>query len=153
MECRSCRQAEGHNQPDIIYVTHEKTAISVDDVRRQINQDIVIKPYSSRYKIYLVDEAEKMNVQAQNALLKTIEEPPGYAVLILLTTNADAFLPTVRSRCVTLRLKAVGGWPDPGVSDAPLPDPGLPGGSLRGICPGKRGDRQCCWLPPRNLTD
>lgn len=107
MECRSCRQAEGHNQPDIIYVTHEKTAISVDDVRRQINQDIVIKPYSSRYKIYLVDEAEKMNVQAQNALLKTIEEPPGYAVLILLTTNADAFLPTVRSRCVTLRLKAV----------------------------------------------
>ncbi len=107
MECRSCRQAAGRNQPDIIYVTHEKTTISVDDVRRQINQDISIKPYSSRYKIYIVDEAEKMNVQAQNALLKTIEEPPEYAVILLLTTNGDSFLPTIRSRCVSLRLKAV----------------------------------------------
>lgn len=107
LECRSCKQAAGRNQPDIIYVTHEKTALSVDDVRRQINQDIAIKPYSSKYKVYIVDEAEKMNIQAQNALLKTIEEPPGYAVILLLTTNADAFLPTIRSRCVTLHLKAV----------------------------------------------
>lgn len=107
MECRSCKQAAGRNQPDIIYVTHEKTMLSVDDVRRQINQDIAIRPYSSKYKVYIVDEAEKMNVQAQNALLKTIEEPPGYAVLLLLTTNADGFLPTIRSRCVTLHLKAV----------------------------------------------
>lgn len=107
LECRSCKQAMGKNQPDIIYVTHEKTNISVDDVRKQINQDIDIKPYSSKYKVYIVDEAEKMNSQAQNALLKTIEEPPSYAVILLLTTNADAFLPTIRSRCVTLNLKAV----------------------------------------------
>ena len=108
MKCRSCRQAMGKNQPDILYLEHEKpNTISVDDVRRQINQDIEIKPYSSKYKIYIVDEAEKMNVQAQNALLKTIEEPPAYAVILLLTTNADAFLPTIRSRCVTLDLKAV----------------------------------------------
>lgn len=106
-ECRSCKQAAGRNQPDIIFVTHEKTNISVDDVRRQINQDIGVKPYSSKYKVYIVDEAEKMNIQAQNALLKTIEEPPAYAVILLLTTNADAFLPTIRSRCVTLNLKAV----------------------------------------------
>lgn len=106
MQCRSCRQAIGKNQPDIIYLTHEKpNTISVDDVRKQINGDIGIKPYSSRYKIYIVDEAEKMNVQAQNALLKTIEEPPAYAVILLLTTNADAFLPTIRSRCVTLDCK------------------------------------------------
>ena len=105
--CRSCRQAEGRNQPDIIYVTHEKpNTISVDDIRRQINDDIVIKPYSSRYKVYLVDEAEKMNVQAQNALLKTIEEPPSYAVILLVTDNADGFLPTILSRCVRLDLKA-----------------------------------------------
>ncbi len=107
MECHSCKQAAGKNQPDIIYVTHEKTGISVDDIRRQINGDIVLKPYSSRYKIYIVDEAEKMNIQAQNALLKTVEEPPSYAVILLLTTNADAFLPTIRSRCVTLSLRAV----------------------------------------------
>ena len=81
--------------------------ISVDDIRTQVNSDIVIKPYGSRYKIYIVDEAEKMNAQAQNALLKTIEEPPAYAVILLLTTNADAFLPTILSRCVTLNIKAV----------------------------------------------
>lgn len=108
--CRSCRQARGKNHPDIIYVTHDKAnTISVDDVRHQINDSVVIKPYSedSQYKVYIVNEAEKMNEQAQNALLKTIEEPPAYAVIILLTTNAEAFLATIRSRCVTLNLKAV----------------------------------------------
>ena len=108
MNCRSCHQAAEHNQPDIIYVTHEKpNVISVDDIRHQLNNDIVIKPYSSKYKIYIVDEAEKMNLQAQNALLKTIEEPPAYGIILLLTTNADAFLPTILSRCITLNLKSV----------------------------------------------
>ena len=104
--CRSCKQAVDHNQPDIIYVSHEKpNTIGVDDIRTQINNDIVIKPYSSRYKVYIVDEAEKMTVQAQNALLKTIEEPPSYAVIILITTNQEAFLPTILSRCVQMKLK------------------------------------------------
>lgn len=110
MECRSCRQAMGRNHPDIIYVTHDKpNTISVDDVRRQLNDTVDVKPYSesSRYKIYIVDEAEKMNEQAQNALLKTIEEPPAYVVILLLTTNGEAFLQTIRSRCVMLNLKAV----------------------------------------------
>ena len=108
LTCHSCRQAIDHNQPDIIYVTHEKpNVIKVDDIRKQINNDIAIKPYSSRYKVYIVDEAEKMNAQAENALLKTIEEPPAYAVIMLLTTNADSFLPTILSRCITLNLKAV----------------------------------------------
>ena len=107
-ECKSCHQADDHNHPDIIYVSHEKpNNISVDDIRTQLNNDIVIKPYSSKYKIYIVDEAEKMNQQAQNALLKTIEEPPAYAVILLLTINAESFLPTILSRCVTLNIKAV----------------------------------------------
>ena len=108
LECRSCRQAADHNQPDIIYVSHEKpNTIGVDDIRTQINNDIDIKPYSSRYKVYIVDEAQKMNQQAQNALLRTIEEPPAYAIILLLTTNADSFLQTILSRCITLNLKAV----------------------------------------------
>ena len=107
-ECKSCHQADDHNHPDIIYVSHEKpNNISVDDIRTQLNNDIVIKQYSSKYKIYIVDEAEKMNQQAQNALLKTIEEPPAYAVIMLLTTNADSFLQTIRSRCITLNMKSV----------------------------------------------
>lgn len=106
MECHSCKQAMNHNQPDIRYIVHEKpNTISVDDIRKQINQDIVIKPYANPYKIYIVDEAENMNPQAQNALLKTIEEPPAYAVILLLTTNADLFLPTILSRCICFHLK------------------------------------------------
>lgn len=106
--CRSCKQAESGNHPDIIYVTHEKPgSIGVEDVRGQLCGDIQIKPYSSPYKIYLVDEAEKLTVQAQNAILKTIEEPPSYGVILLLTENSDAFLPTILSRCVTLKLRPV----------------------------------------------
>ena len=79
--------------------------MGVDDIREQINDTIMVRPYSSQYKIYIVDEAQKMTVQAQNALLKTIEEPPAYAVIMLLTTNQDAFLQTILSRCVQLKLK------------------------------------------------
>ena len=107
-QCRSCIQADTGNQPDIIYLTHEKPAsIGVDDVRTQLVDDIVIRPYSSRYKVYIIDEAEKLTTQAQNAILKTIEEPPAYAVIIFLTSNAGIFLPTILSRCVMLNLKPV----------------------------------------------
>lgn len=107
-QCTSCKQAINHNQPDIVYVQHEKPAvISVEEIRRQVNNDIGIKPYSSPHKIYIIDEAEKMNVQAQNALLKTLEEPPAYAVILLLTSNLEALLQTIRSRCVTLTMKPV----------------------------------------------
>lgn len=106
MNCHACKQVMSGNHPDLIYVTHEKPgSIGVDDVREQINDTIMIRPYSSYYKIYIVDEAEKMTVQAQNALLKTIEEPPAYAVIILITTNQEAFLPTILSRCVQMKLK------------------------------------------------
>ena len=106
MECHACKQVLSGNHPDLIYVTHEKPgSIGVDDIREQINDTIMVRPYSSYYKIYIVDEAEKMTQQAQNALLKTIEEPPAYAIIILLTTNQEAFLPTILSRCVQLKLK------------------------------------------------
>lgn len=105
--CHSCKQAITDNQPDIILLDHEKPgSIGVDDIRR-LNNDIVIKPYSSRYKIYIIREAEKMTEQAQNALLKTIEEPPEYAVILLLTNNFGAFLPTITSRCVRIQLTPV----------------------------------------------
>lgn len=107
-ECHSCIQADSGNQPDIIWLRHEKPAsIGVDDIREQLIGDMQIKPYSSKYKIYIIDEAEKLTVQAQNALLKTIEEPPSYGIVILLTTNADIFLQTIISRCVKLDFKPV----------------------------------------------
>ncbi len=107
-KCHSCIQTDSNNQPDIIWVRHEKPAsIGVDDVRNQIISDMQIKPYSSRYKIYIIDEAEKLTVAAQNALLKTIEEPPAYGIVIFLTTNADIFLQTILSRCVMLDLRPI----------------------------------------------
>ncbi len=107
-ECRSCMQTKNGNQPDIITITHEKPAtISVDDIREQLNEDVMIKPYSSPYKIYIIPEADLMTPQAQNALLKTLEEPPEYAVIFLLTENADSLLATIRSRCVMLKLRNI----------------------------------------------
>ena len=107
-ECHSCRQAESGNHPDIIKVTHEKpNSISVDDIREQVNNTIMIKPYQGPYKVYIIPQADMMTPQAQNALLKTIEEPPEYAVIILLTENADTLLPTINSRCVMLKLRNI----------------------------------------------
>lgn len=106
--CHSCSQAMSGNHPDIIRVTHEKpNSIGVDDIRVQINEDIQVKPYNGKRKIYIVPDADLMTVQAQNALLKTIEEPPAYAVIFLLTENAEALLPTICSRCVMLKLRNI----------------------------------------------
>lgn len=107
-KCESCKKAAGKNHPDIIMVSHEKPGtISIDEIRDQVIHDVAIKPYCSPYKIYIVADAEMMTVQAQNALLKTIEEPPEYAVIMLLTSNVDSLLPTIQSRCVRLDLKVV----------------------------------------------
>ena len=107
-KCHSCKQALSGNHPDIITVQHEKpSSISVDEIRVQVNEDIQVKPYSSKYKIYIIPEADLMTQQAQNALLKTIEEPPSYAIIILLTENAQKLLPTICSRCVMLKLRNI----------------------------------------------
>ncbi len=106
--CHSCMQAQSGNHPDIIRVTHEKpNSISVDDIREQVNQTVDIRPYEGPYKVYIIPQAEMMTVQAQNALLKTLEEPPAYVVLLLLTENADQLLPTITSRCVMLKLRNI----------------------------------------------
>ncbi len=107
-ECSSCIKAQSHNHPDIITITHEKpNSIGVDDIREKLRDDVTVKPYESRYKIYIIPEGEKMTPAAQNALLKTLEEPPSYIVIIILTNNINAFLPTIISRCIVLPMKPV----------------------------------------------
>lgn len=105
--CKSCLQAESKNHPDIHYISHDKFNIRVDEIREQVNNDVQIKPYSSPYKVYIISDAQRMNEQAQNALLKTLEEPPEYAVIILLCDNVSSLLPTITSRCITLQMKPV----------------------------------------------
>lgn len=104
-ECVSCRQMESGNQPDVIWVTREKASLGVDEIREQLCNTMDIKPFSSPYKIYLVPEAEKMTEAAQNALLKTIEEPPEYGIVILMTSNISALLPMIQSRCLTMEFR------------------------------------------------
>jgi DNA polymerase-3 subunit delta' len=106
--CHACIQAENGTHPDLIWVTHEKEkVISVDDIRKQVSDTVQVRPYQSDYKIYVIDNAELMTIQAQNALLKTLEEPPSYVVFFLLTDNVEGFLSTITSRCVMLRLHQI----------------------------------------------
>lgn len=108
MECHSCKQAITRNHPDIITLMHEKPGtIGVEDIRRGIVSDICVRPYSGKRKIYIINDAEKMSIQAQNALLKTLEEPPDYAVIILLTSNISSLLPTIISRSTVLNMRPV----------------------------------------------
>ena len=88
MECHSCKQVLAGTHPDVIYLSREKeNSIGVEEVRAQINNDVQIKPYNDKYKIYIIEDAHLLTVQAQNALLKTIEEPPEYVIILLLTLN------------------------------------------------------------------
>ena len=107
-KCTACLMTGNGNHPDLIRVSHEKPAvIRVDELREQLVNTVDVMPYRGPYKIYIIDEAEKMNIAAQNAVLKTIEEPPAYAVILLLVTNGGALLPTILSRCVHLHMKPV----------------------------------------------
>lgn len=107
-ECISCKKAIHHNHPDIIYISHEKpNLISAKEIREQIVNTVDIIPYESKRKIYIIEDGELINEQGQNILLKTIEDPPSYATIIILTTNKDMFLPTVLSRCVCLDMQPV----------------------------------------------
>lgn len=105
-ECISCHTFDSGNNPDIIYVVPTKTkALGIEDIRNQMVNILNIKPYKNKYKIFIIDNADTMTVQAQNAILKTIEEPPSYSVFILLSTNFSSFLPTVLSRCILIKLR------------------------------------------------
>ncbi len=102
-KCTSCIMMETGNNPDYFEVFSKKASIGVDDIREQVVERMDIKPYRSKYKIFIIAEAERMTLQAQNALLKTIEEPPAYGIVILLTKNPAKIISTVHSRCARIR--------------------------------------------------
>ena len=106
MECRDCRKVFAGVHPDVISLERQPgdkgqlhREILVDQIR-QAAADAVVAPNEAERKVYVIREADHMNIPAQNALLKALEDPPGHACFILCTTAADALLPTVRSRCV-----------------------------------------------------
>ncbi len=105
LSCTACRLIENHNHPDITYIAPEekKKNISVSQIR-EIVVKAYIKPHSSDRKAFVIDKAETLSEQCQNALLKVLEEPPGNVLFILISNGEKALLPTILSRCVTLSL-------------------------------------------------
>ena len=89
------------NSPDYINIEPTGSSIKIAQIR-ELQSDIIIKPHS-KYKIYVINHAEKMTVESQNALLKTLEEPPEYAIIILVTNNKESLLPTIKSRCEIIK--------------------------------------------------
>lgn len=106
-KCSSCQSFEHGNHPDIkrIRPAEDKNSISVKQVRDELVKDMSIRPYGSRYKVYIIEDADKLTVEAQNAMLKTIEEPPAYGLILLIAESAASFLPTILSRCVRVTLQ------------------------------------------------
>lgn len=107
LNCSHCRKVMADTHPDFITVDDpEKKYVPVELVRNA-RADIFIQPNEAGRKVYLFPRAQDMRTEAQNALLKILEEPPSYGVFILLTDNAEKLLPTVRSRCTELALTAL----------------------------------------------
>jgi DNA polymerase-3 subunit delta' len=105
-ECPSCRKIAGGRHPDLHLVQPDGAFIKIDQIR-ELQKELSFRPYEARKKACIIEDAERMNPSAANAFLKTLEEPPGEALLILLTSNAESILPTIRSRCQHLRFAAL----------------------------------------------
>ncbi|MBR4283265.1 MAG: DNA polymerase III subunit [Anaerotignum sp.] len=105
--CRSCQSFDHKNHPDVIYfqALEKPPKYTIEDVRKQIVETVDLKPFQYEKKIYIIEKADTLNVQAQNALLKTLEEPPAHVMFLLLAERAEAFLPTILSRVVTMKIR------------------------------------------------
>jgi hypothetical protein len=106
LKCTHCDKAARHIHPDIIIVDKapDKREIMVDQLR-ELKKDVIVVPNDAEKKAYIINDADSMNINAQNAFLQILEEPPRHVVFVLRTDNPAALLPTVRSRCVSLYLR------------------------------------------------
>ena len=105
--CKSCHAFNHGNHPDMIYFQPLKNGktYTIEDVREQLLETVDLKPFQYEKKIYIFEKADTLNIQSQNALLKTLEEPPAHAVFLLLAERAEAFLPTILSRVVVMKIR------------------------------------------------
>ena len=105
--CKSCHAFNHGNHPDVIYFQPLKNGktYTIEDVREQLLETVDLKPFQYEKKIYIIEKADTLNIQSQNALLKTLEEPPAHAVFLLLAERAEAFLPTILSRVVVMKIR------------------------------------------------
>ena len=104
--CKSCIEFATENNPDFLLISPEGNSIKIEQIR-DIQKKIQEKPIISNKKVYIIDDADLMTQEAQNCLLKTLEEPPEFATIILIGSNSNAFLPTIKSRCTIMNFDKI----------------------------------------------
>ena len=105
-QCKSCIEFMSHNHPDFLYLEPDGNSIKIEQIR-YLQRKIQEKPIISDNKVYIINDADKMTTEAQNCLLKTLEEPPEYGTIILIGSNENAFLNTIKSRCMKITFQPV----------------------------------------------
>lgn len=105
-KCKSCIEFQSHNHPDFLYIEPDGNSIKIEQIR-YLQRKIQEKPIISDRKVYIINDADKMTKEAQNCLLKTLEEPPEYSTIILIGSNENAFLNTIKSRCMIMTFKPI----------------------------------------------
>ena len=104
--CKSCIEFDTNNNPDFFYIEPDGNSIKIEQIR-DLQKKVLEKPIISNKKIFIIDNSDKMTVEAQNCLLKTLEEPPKYITIILITSNENKLLTTIKSRCMTISFNKI----------------------------------------------
>jgi DNA polymerase-3 subunit delta' len=99
--CKSCVEFDSNNNPDFFVIEPDGNSLKIDQIR-DMQKNILEKPVNGSKKIYIINDADKMTKEAQNCLLKTLEEPQEFIVIILISSNENNILPTVKSRCTKI---------------------------------------------------
>lgn len=104
--CKSCIEFDSNNNPDFLYIEPDGNSVKIEQIR-YIQRKIQEKPIISDKKVYIINDADKMTTEAQNCLLKTLEEPPEYSTIILIGSNENMFLSTIKSRCMIIHFSKI----------------------------------------------
>lgn len=104
--CKSCIEFDSNNNPDLIYIEPDGNNIKIEQIR-ELQKRIPEKPIISNRKVCIINDADTMTKEAQNCLLKTLEEPPEFVTIILIGSNENAFLTTIKSRCMIIHFEKI----------------------------------------------
>ena len=104
--CKSCTEFDSDNNPDFQMIVPDGASIKIDQIR-QMQKKLLEAPITSKNKVYIIDEADLMTTEAQNCLLKTLEEPPDFVTIILIGSRENSFLSTIKSRCTIIKFQEI----------------------------------------------
>lgn len=105
-ECKSCIEFDSNNNPDFQLIEPNEGKVKIEQIR-EMQRKVAEKPIISNKKVYIIDNADTMTTEAQNCLLKTLEEPPEYITIILICSNEDSLLSTIKSRCTRMHFESI----------------------------------------------